>query len=277
MPLLWIRFTGKDQEGTAFRDQSLLPLTTHCGQGLSLEARQNRAPKSSWEQNLMKEYLGQRLYKLFTGASLRSRLVRIHYPDPDKPRNVINNYAFFTEHFDTMAARNHAQRLERGSFDHELLDTGAADMLALFQYMIGNTDWSIVRQRNTVLILDESGRQVPVPYDLDMSGLVNAHYAGPPPGLPIDKVTQRHYLGFCHPGMNWEPLFQSFLAYQDEILSLPATIQGMSEKSVDETRNFLADFFEEIQSETERDKAIVNACKPWPPSSVDHTTPLGRR
>ena len=79
------------------------------------------------------------------------------YPNPDKPGRSIVNYAFFTEHFESVAARNGDEYSPRGSFDHEKLDARAADLVALFQYMIGNTDWSIVRERNVVLLQDSSG------------------------------------------------------------------------------------------------------------------------
>ncbi len=201
-PLLWVRFGDQNLAGTPFLGQSLLPLTTHCGRGLSLDSQGSRYNRSTWEQYLLREYLGQRLFGLFTEMSIRVRLVKIRYLNPEKPGRTIENYAFFSEHFDSVAERNGVRRLDRGSFDHEKLDTSAADLLALFQYMIGNTDWSIVRERNTVLMETSGGRQVPVPYDLDMSGLVNAHYAGPAPGLPIDDVRKRHYLGFCHPDVD---------------------------------------------------------------------------
>jgi hypothetical protein len=276
-PLLWVRFDADSARGTLFEGQSLLPLTTHCGQGLSLESMRNRRTRSDSEQDLLKEYLGQHMYTLFTGYSLRTRLLRINYVDPDKPGRVVHNYAFFTEHFDSMAERNHARRLERGQFDYRMLDLEAADRLALFQYMIGNTDWSIVRQRNTLLVLTAEGRQVPVPYDLDMSGLVNADYAGPAPGLPIDSVTQRHYLGFCHPGQDWQGLFDEFLARKMQIRESIGDIPGLSERSSLETQAFLIGFFKTIEDESLRQQKIIEACQPWPPSSTDHTTPTGTR
>jgi hypothetical protein len=276
-PLLWVRFDADSVRGTLFEGQSLLPLTTHCGRGLSLESMRNRRSQSDWEQDLLKEYLGQHLYTLFTDFSLRTRLLNIHYVDPDNPGRVVDNYAFFTEHFDAMAERNHARRLERGQFDYRKVDLEAADRLALFQYMIGNTDWSIVRQRNTLLVLTDDGRQVPVPYDLDMSGLVNADYAGPAPGLPIDSVMQRHYLGFCHPEPDWQGLFDEFLARKTQIRESIGNIPGLDNHSSLETQAFLIGFFQTIESESLRQEKIIEACQPWPPANTDHTTPPGKR
>lgn len=276
-PLLWIRFSEMDTTGTPFQEQSLLPLTTHCGKGLSLESAGTRERRSSFEQYLLKEYLGHRLYEFFTSASVKSRLVRISYPKPDKSGRTLQNYAFFTEHFDTLATRNDAERLPRGSFDYKQLDNHAADVLALFQFMIGNTDWSIVRERNTILISEAGGKQIPVPYDLDMSGLVDAHYAGPAPGLPIDTVRDRYYLGFCHPGVDWDALFAEFHGQQQAILAMIDTVPGLDKKSIKSTKRFLEKFFSILNSDEEREEHIEQACQPWPPSPIDHTTPFDNR
>lgn len=276
VPLLWVDVDTEAAAGTLFEGQSLLPLTTHCGTGLSLEARRNREKPSEWEQYMLKEHLGHKLYQLFSDASIRSRLVRMHYTDPENNRSVVHNFAFFTEHFDAVAARNGFQRLERGSFDATRLDGPAADRVALFQYMIGNTDWSIVRERNTVLMDDGQGRQVPVPFDFDMSGLVDAHYAGPAPGLPIDSVRKRHYLGFCHPDTDWEALLGAYSSRKAEVMATLENLPGLSRNSLRSTRNFLENFFEIIEGPG-REEAIIESCTPWPPAAIDHTTPLGQR
>jgi hypothetical protein len=276
-PLLWVRFSHESTAGTPFEGQSLLPLTTHCGRGLSLQAQGSRSSSSDWEQLLLKEYLGHRLYELLTEASIRTRLVRISYPKSEKSRRSIDNYAFFSEHFDAMAARNGAVRLERGNFDHQKLDTLASDRLAVFQFMIGNTDWSVPRERNTVLIETGDGAQVPVPYDLDMSGLVNAPYAGPAPGLPIESVTDRYYLGFCHPDLNWDTLFAAIKSRKQDIMSMREQVPNLKRSSRNWADRFLRQFFEILEADDLRKNQIENACQAWPPSPVDHTTPLEDR
>ena len=276
-PLLFIRFNEQQTAGTPFAGQSMLPLTTHCGQGLSLESIRIRQSHVTWEQYLLKEYLAHRLYNEITDISLNARLVRITYPNPDIPNRSIVNYAFFTEHFKSVAKRNGAELLSRGSFDHEKLDAHLADLVALFQYLIGNTDWSIVRERNIVLLQDSSGSLQPLPFDFDMSGLVNAHYAGPAPGLSIDQVTERQYLGFCHPDTDWDALFTFFLDRQETLLSMVAEIPGLKKQSISVANRFLERFFSTLQSSENREKKIVSQCQPWPPSAIDHTTPDEKR
>ena len=277
VPLLFIRFSDQHTTGTPFEGQSLLPLTTHCGKFHGLNNPMTTRKHWRYEQALLREYLGYRLYNLITDASLKVRLVRINYENPEKPGRANSSYAFFTEHFNSLAARKKAELLPRFSFDHETLDTHSADILALYQFMIGNTDWSIVRQRNTILVQSPGGKQVPVPYDLDMSGLVNAHYAGPAPGLPIDNVRDRYYLGFCHPGIDWTSLFYGFRNMQSALLALPGEIPELGKTEQKSAVRYLEKFFTILNSAEQAEKKIVKACKPWPPSPVDHTTPKNKR
>ena len=227
-----------------------------------------------YEQYVLREYLGHRLYNELTEYSLRARLLRIAYPKPGSNRGV-HHYAFFVEHFDDAARRTGTRRQDRGQFDPGKLDANAAARLALFQYMIGNTDWSIARERNTMLLLTADGRQLPVPYDLDMSGLVHAGYAGPAPGLPIDDVRQRWFLGYCQPGTDWEALFSLFQERRDFILAAGEDLPGLSRNSLRSTRSFLDQFFKVLNSPEARQQHIVGACLPWPPAGEDHTTPPG--
>jgi hypothetical protein len=277
VPLLFIRFSGEGLEGTPFEGQSSLPLTTHCGRSAALQDYAGTGNYTSYEQYLLKEYLAYRLYNELTPMSLRVRLARIQYQNPDKSGYSKTNYAFLTEHFKSLAERSGTDLLQRGSFDHQVLDTHKADVVALFQFMIGNTDWSIVRQRNTILLQTEEGKQLPVPYDLDMSGLVDAPYAGPPPTLPIDDVKDRYYLGFCHPDVNWDALFQEFLARQDRLSAISGDIPGLYKRERKLAERYLGRFFKILNSPEKRQEKIIDACHPWPPNPVDHTTPPEKR
>jgi hypothetical protein len=272
-PLLWVRFDETTVAGTPFEGQSLLPLTTHCGKGVSLDPARGRTTRADYEQYLLREYLGHKLYLQLTDFAVGIRLVHVSYPDPESGGRPAPHYAFFTEHFDSVAARNASERLPRGSFDAARLDAQSAATLALFQFMIGNTDWSIARERNIALLFKD-GRQIPVPYDLDMSGLVNAAYAGPAPGMPIDDVRQRYFLGYCQPETDWASVFAAFNERKPALLSQAGDVPGLSRKSRKSAIRFLEGFFEIIVLPEERGACIVKRCQPWPPATRDHTSHL---
>lgn len=275
-PLLFIRFNEDDSSGTPFEGQTMLPLTTHCGRGMSLHSASLTQRGSDWEQYLLREYLAHRLYNVISDVSVKARLVQMTYPNPEKPKNSIRNYAFFTEHFESVASRSGAVKLPRHNFDHERLDGQASNELALFEFMIGNTDWSIVRERNIVILQRPDDVQIPLPYDFDMSGLVNAKYAGPAPTLPIDTVQDRYFLGYCHPDTDWDLLFKLYLGKQEKLLSMTGEIQGLDRNSRRFISRFLREFFTIIGTPDERDEKIVNHCQAWPPDPEDHMRPFDK-
>ena len=264
IPTLFLRFSDQDTVGTPFEGQELLAMNSHCGKGISPENKPSPRLPDEFERYVTNEYLGYRMYNLFTQVSLRPQLARIRYTNPDDPRLDFTHDAFFTEHFDSLAERLNAKLLPENSFDPTKLDQDAADQLALFHYMIGNTDWSIADQDNVILLLFPDGRQVPVLFDLDMSGLVNAHYAAPSPDLPIKSVKQRYYMGYCHPDTDWDALFTRFKSLQEPIYDLLAQVSGLGSGDRRIVSSYLDSFYKTLNSPEARQSKIVNACKPWP-------------
>ena len=96
--------------------------------------------------------------------------------------------------------------------------------LALFQYLIGNTDWSALYGHNTVALQDANETLNVVPYDFDFSGLVDLSYAVPAPELSIRTVRRRVFRGFCTPAPDWAVLFAAFEERQPAIMELTASI-----------------------------------------------------
>jgi hypothetical protein len=265
VPTLFVRFSEQDTLGTPFEGQSSLALTSHCGKGISPQITQSRRLPDAFESYVVNEYIGYRLYNLVAEASLRVRLVRITYSDPENPRRDFKHYAFFAEHFESLADRLNARLLPAGSFDPSSLDLAVADQLALFQYMVGNTDWSIQKQDNVILLETQSGNHIPVLFDLDMSGLVNAYYAFPAPELPIRSVKQRYYQGFCHPGTDWNELFASLSTMRAEIMGVLAETPGLRRGDRRMSSTYLDSFFNILGADESKEREIINHCQPWPP------------
>jgi hypothetical protein len=248
IPPLFVTFTGATA-GTLFDGQTMLPLTTHC-----------RSNSASYEQYVLKEYLAYRIYNLLADDSLHVRLARVTYRDPTRDR-AVERYAFFTEHFDSLAARRGATILSNEQFDAQAASQRSLATYALFQYLIGNTDWSIVAGHNALRLRGADASQLVVPFDFDFSGLVDASYAGPPPGLPIDEVTDRLFRGFCAPRFDWESLFAHFTERRGAIEELIATQAGLDAKNRAAATAFIASFYAVLESPTRRQKEILDDCR----------------
>lgn len=249
LPALFVVF-GPDTGGTAFEGQHSLALTTHCRK------------RHGYQQYVLKEYLAYRLYNALTDKSLRVRLARITYTDHAGRRKPIERYAFFTEHFESLAARYEARVSETERFDAAGMDPHEAATLELFQFMIGNTDWSMIFGHNVVHLRDERGRASAVPYDFDFSGLVDAEYAGPPPQLPIRRVTQRLFRGLCRNGFDWPTLFRQFEGARHRLEDLARELPPLDDRYADDALRYLESFFEILASPRRRNDEIVAACRP---------------
>jgi hypothetical protein len=134
-------------------------------------------------------------------------------------------------------------------------------MVALFEFMIGNTDWSAIYGHNVVATRDEAGAVRAVPFDFDFSGFVDAQYAGPPPGLPIQNVRQRLFRGVCTPQPDWDAVFAAFEARHADITALIADFQGLDATHRARALEYVESFYTLIASPERRTDAIVAACR----------------
>lgn len=251
MPPLSVIFSEGGADGTLFAGQTMLPLTTHC----------NEHPLSQ-EQYVLKELLAYHIYNTLTDKSLRTRLARVTYEHTGRRPRTFERYAFFTEHFDSLAERNGAQFWPTENFELSMGDAAQIATVELFEFMIGNTDWSILKGHNIGHLRAADKSVVAVPYDFDSSGIVDASYATPPPNLRIRSVTQRVYRGFCHPGLGWETLFQLFEAKREPIEALVEQVPSLNEGERSEARAYVASFYEILGSAERRQKNIVDKCRP---------------
>jgi hypothetical protein len=264
VPTIFVRFSDEDTAGTLFEGQTTLALTSHCGKGITTDSDRSRPVPDEFESYVGNEYLGYRLYNLVTDVSLRVRFIKITYANPEDPRRDFTRNAFFAEHIETLAERLGAKLLPATHFDPASLDTNAADQVALFNFMVGNTDWSIAKQDNVFLLQFPDGRDVPVIYDLDMSGLVDPYYAHPAPGLPIKKVKHRYYLGYCHADTDWDALFTKFSGLEEAIMTMLVTTPGLGRGDRRQSGAYLDSFFETLDSFEARNTRIVERCRPIP-------------
>jgi AAA family ATP:ADP antiporter len=249
LPALFVFFTG-DTRGTPFDGESMLPLTTHCER------------TAHYEQYVLKEYLAYRIYDVLTSKSLRTRLARVTYRDTSGRVEPFARYAFFIEHFASFARRQEAAVHTARPFDPLTADPLEIATLDLFEYAIGNTDWSVVYGHNVLLVEGEAGLVTPVPFDFDFSGLVNATYATVSPQLSISRVRERVFRGICRAETDWPVAFAHFASRRAEVLALATELEGLEPKHRADVIGYLEGAFETFASAQRRDRRIVGACRP---------------
>ncbi|MEX0975499.1 MAG: hypothetical protein WDZ50_00205 [Woeseia sp.] len=255
-PPVRLNFRKKQVEGTVFDGIDKLKLVTHC-----------RNSSDAYEQNVLKEYLAYRIFNVLTDYSLRVRLLRIEYVDSAKSGKVETRYAFLIEDDELFADRIGASRAEVPYTDYEHLESSQASLVAVFQYLIGNTDFSMVAGakddnccHNIELFTVGADRYLPVPYDFDFAGVVNARYAKPNPNLSIKRVTSRLYRGQCSFNSNLDDTVSQVMAQRDSVRDTIAGVPGMDERTRETTARYLDRFFEEMGNPRNVESRMVRKC-----------------
>lgn len=234
-PPLLLNFSKEDIENTVFRGQDKLKLVMPC-QG---------------DRYVLREFYVYKLYNLFTPKSFKVRLVRLNIEDQsEKPKKYDPLLVFLIEEEEQMAQRNQMTSLDKDLVHPERIEPEDFHRMAVFQYLIGNTDWSIQYRQNIKLMRGpEMANPVAVPYDFDHSGIVRAPYALPAPELLLSSVTERRYRGYCVEDMHYfEKTFSEFNSQKEAIYSLYSGSTLLDEKDIKLTLKFLDDFYETINN-----------------------------
>ncbi|MGW8268416.1 MAG: hypothetical protein ACWGSQ_18760, partial [Longimicrobiales bacterium] len=229
-------------KGTLFEGQDKLKLVVTCKLG-----------QDYWEQYVLLEYLAYRTLNALTDRSLRVRLARVTYVDTSGKDDPFTRFAFLIESDEMMALRNDARIIEwtSGQLDPRLLDVRSAILMDVFQYMIGNTDWSGVEMHNMILIRSSENVPYTIPYDFDFSGLVNARYASPDASLRISRVRQRLFRGFCPEDVNrsqadYDAVYDLFREKKDEIYEIWRSLEGLDKDRLEDNLEYFDEFYETL-------------------------------
>ena len=209
-------------------------------------------PSNQDEQLVLKEFLLYKIYNLFEENSFNARLVRMNYRDSKDKMKPYTQYAFMLEDVDDMAKRNGCKASKKISFQIDEMVPSIMSKVDIFEYMIGNTDWSVPGNHNIKMIYpknDETAKVIPVPYDFDNSGFVNAYYAVPNEILGLTAVTQREYRGFPRPMAALQKTLDIFRAKKESMYNLINNFELLNEKSKKEIINYLDDFYKIIDNE----------------------------
>ena len=136
--------------------------------------------------------------------------------------------------------------------------------MAVFQYMIGNTDWSVQYQQNIVLITDDSTHAPStVPYDFDHAGIVRAPYANPAPELKLQSTQQRRYRGYCILELDqYNTVFDTFNQIKDEFYAIYIDNPLLSKNYIYQTIKFLDEFYETINDPKKTVQEFSYPCDP---------------
>jgi len=150
MPPLRLNFKGEQTKGTLLEGIDKPKLVNYC------------KDTDEYEQYILQEAQLYRVYNLLTPASHRMRLLTVNYTDSASGKVYAKRAGILLEEPDVMAARNGGPILDLKGAVAEDLDPFHDALVGLFNFFIGNTDFSVYALHNVELVNQPSGTVIPV-------------------------------------------------------------------------------------------------------------------
>ena len=234
--------------GTAFEGQKNLKLGTHC------------RDQSDYEQYVLREYAVYRVFNVLTPRSFRARLGYARYVDAKSKKTVAARTSLFLEDDDDVARRLEGRPTDQLKVTFRRTDLPTTTLMSIFEYMIGNTDASILALHNVRLVRTRTDTLFPVPYDFDYSGVVDAQYAVPDPRLHLSSVRDRVYRGPCRTAEEFEGFFARFRTARPEIMGVYDAVPNLKSAYVRAVRDYLDQFYRTIDRPASIKRAFIDGC-----------------
>lgn len=238
-------------KGTLFAKNKKLKLAVQC------------SDKKGTEDYIMKEYMAYKLFKVVSDYHYNVRLVDIFFTEPANGKDKTFQFkGYFIEDIKLVAKRHGGQPIDRNM--HPLAQDPVSSVInAFFQFMIGNVDFSTYVQHNQKLIFVDE-KVVPIPFDFDMSGLVNTSYAtvseSNNESLPITTVTDRLYRGFKRDPPVIEQVRKHYLDKKVQVMEVidDLEVYFVNPKQFQEAKSYILGFYKILEDDNLYSKEITN-------------------
>ncbi|MGH8224154.1 MAG: hypothetical protein ACREQZ_14390 [Woeseiaceae bacterium] len=243
-------------DGTLFTGQNKLKIVSHCRSG------------PVFERYLLQEYGIYRALNVLTEQSFRVRRLNATYRDSEGRDKDAVSLAFFLESDNEVADRLGFEKFDVSIVNPAQLDEAHASLVALFQFMVANTDWSSIRGpedegccHNGKVVVPPASRDgwLVIPYDFDQSGVINTSYSSPADQLGIRSVRQRLYRGRCS---HLDRLEATRALFNERRAALETALlpEGVEDRFRASVLSYIDDFYAIINDDRKRERYLENAC-----------------
>lgn len=253
---LRLNFKKETTRKTLFKRTDKIKLVTHC-----------RDNSERYSQGVLREYLAYRILNTMTDRSFRVRLLRITYIDSDARKKNRVSFGFLIEPDNDLAKRLGGKILDIQSTTVGALDGRHTNVTSVFQYLIGNTDFSPIKGvegepccHNHVLVGAENGAVLSLPYDFDMSGFVNAAYGAPNPRFRLRNVRQRLYRGRCANNGHLDSTVQAYRDRRQDIYQLVNGLTHLSDRTRKQLIRYINDFYATLDNPKRLESRLRGNC-----------------
>jgi hypothetical protein len=253
---LQLNFKKSDVKNTLFHKQDKLKLVTHC-----INKRE------FYRQAVIREYLAYRILNAVTDYSFRVRLLRMSYIFSDDKNEEELTYAFLIESKERLAKRLDMEKQAQNSVHLEQLDREHTNLVSVFQYFIGNVDFSPVKGQsgkpcchNYALFSPDGEKFWSIPYDFDLTGLVEPPHVILNPKFRQNSIRQRIYRGRCYNNEYIPASLRKFRDSRTEIESIIAGETELSDRHRKRVDSYVESFYKLLDNEAKLIKKFENAC-----------------
>ena len=215
---------------------------------------------------VVKEYLAYSIFELISPYHFKTVLTHIAFVEEKGSRTIKHNLkGILIEDSDQVEKRYQGREMEKKV--HPLYqDAVNAIRNNLFQFMIGNTDYSTRGGHNEKLFYLDN-KYISLPYDFDLSGLVNPDYAYASDfkhaSNSIPDLTSRVYQGYQRERPLIEQVRKEFLLIKDQVLEKLLELEPEFEEKQQfkAALQFLNSFYSIIENDSRFEYRIVNKAK----------------
>ena len=249
-PLLRLGFDKEALQAMGLNPFGDLRLMTQCSGSDSLA-----------RELLLKELLVYRLYNEISKTSFRVKWLQVTYvneADGLERRQV----GLLIEDVADLAYRTDTRPVDPLKVPQDSVSVEHDKVSALFQYMIGNVEWGYKPGRNIEFLQQEGGMYIPVVYDFDYSGFVNAPYAKPKTHIGQKSIRERVYFGRKVLPQELAAAFPFFLEKELALKKLIREYEELGPETRRDLESYVDEFFKLI-AKGEEAATILLSRKPW--------------
>ena len=211
---------------------------------------------------LLKEYLIYKLYRTLTDISFDVRLFEVEFVEPEEQDTKLTSYAFMIEPMDHLESRTSTEEYEPRLMRAFILDRYYYPLVEVFQYLIANTDWHVANAHNIKFLKSfERKTVVPVPYDFDYSGFVDAAYAAPHETVPVKDVRDRFNKGHCMTEEELEEVLELVLGKKEAMIDLVNDFELLDERDRAGLVKYLEKGFDDLENKNARRRLFTRDCE----------------
>ncbi|MEP6992753.1 MAG: hypothetical protein ABJA80_17590 [bacterium] len=251
LPPLRLNFSNKEAKGTLLYDLQKPKMVSVC------------RDENNYERLVLKEMQLYRIYQVLTPQSHRVRTLRVSYTDSASGKVEATRYAFVIEDPDELADRFGGTMTKTKGATADDIDAEPLALAYLFEYFIGNLDFSFNGLHNTELVVKPDGSlAIPVAYDFDFSGAVNAPYATVDPQFRSRRVVDRVFRGYCAIAPAYPSALARFQEKKDAIYALYHDELGalLTPDVARESLSYFDDFYADVKTPKDAQDNVFGHC-----------------